>query len=305
MNISCWVGNLILQSPFVLASGIAGNEYSLLLRALRSGASAVVTKTIFKDERNGYPPPIYYESPNYSINAVGLPGKGVDRFLEHIRRAKTLEKPVIVSVGGTSIEEYGSVAAAVAKSGADGVEINLSCPHVEGTGTEFGSDPELIRRVVEEVKSAVGDKPVFAKLTPNTHSIEGLGLAAVEAGADGLSAVNTLRGMVFDSVLEEPVLSNVYGGVSGRALHPVAVYCVYALRKALPHTPIFGVGGVYEVSDALDFFLAGADAVQVGTSISQRGYGVFEELKKDLVDYLERKGYASFEEFVRKKRRWF
>ncbi|MEM0271232.1 MAG: dihydroorotate dehydrogenase [Thermoprotei archaeon] len=305
MDISRMVCGLSLQTPFILASGIAGNEYSLLLRALRSGASAVVTKTIFKDERRGYPPPIYYESPSYSINAVGLPGKGVHAFLEHVRKAKVLGKPIIVSVGGTSVEEYKYVAGLVAKSDADALELNLSCPHVEGTGTEFGSDPKLVKEVVEEVKSVAENKPVFAKLTPNTHSIEDLGLAAVEAGADGLTAVNTLRGMVFDPILEQPVLSNVYGGVSGRALHPVAVYCVYALRRALPSTPIFGVGGVYDIADAVDFFLAGADAVQVGTSISQRGYGVFEELGRGLAAYLERKGYNSLEEFVRKKRAWF
>lgn len=304
MELSCRVGPLTLENPFVLASGIASNEHSLIARALKSGAAAAVTKTVFKEERKGYPAPIYYESPSYSLNAVGLPGKGIKAFVDQIRKAKQFGKPIIVSVGGTSVEEYGEVARLAAEAGADAIEINLSCPHVEGTGTEFGSDPKLVRKVVENVKSSAKGRPVFAKLTPNTHSIEELGAAAVDGGADGLTAVNTLRGMAFDPVLERPVLSNVYGGVSGRALHPVAVYSVYALRKALPKTPIFGVGGIYTVEDVVDFFLAGADAVQVGTAVAQLGYRLFGELKKGLAEYLEKKGYGSLTEFKAKKRAW-
>lgn len=304
MDLSCTLSTLTLENPFVLASGIASNEHSLIVRALRSGASAAVTKTIFKGERKGYPAPIYYESPSYSLNAVGLPGRGIAAFTRDIAKAKGYGKPIIVSVGGNTPEEYGEVARLAVEAGADALEVNLSCPHVEGTGMEFGSDPTLVRRVVEQVKSSAGAKPVFAKLTPNTPNIAQLGAAAVEAGADGLTAVNTLRGMVFDPILEQPVLSNTYGGVSGRALHPVAVYCVFALRRALPKTPIFGVGGVYSVEDAVDFFLAGADAVQVGTAVSQLGYEVFEQLRRGLEDYLERKGYRSLAEFKAKKRGW-
>jgi dihydroorotate dehydrogenase (NAD+) catalytic subunit len=305
MDISCDLAGLRLDGPFALASGIVGNDYSLLIRALTSGASLVVTKTVFRDERKGYPPPIYYATPNYSINAVGLPGKGIAAFSDHIRKVKAAGGPIVVSVGGNSVEEYGEVARLAVEAGADAVELNLSCPHVKGTGTEFGSDPKLVGEVVETVKSAVKAKPVFAKLTPNTLGIEDLGVAAVRAGADGITAVNTIRGMVFDPTLEAPVLTNLYGGVSGRAIHPIAVYCVYALRRALPDAPIFGVGGVYCVDDALDFFLAGADAVQVGTAISERGYGVFGDLKRGLAAYLKAKGYSSLEEFKRKKRSWF
>jgi len=240
IDLSCYISGFKLDTPFVLASGIIGNEHSLILRALDEGASAVVTKTVFKEPRNGYPPPVYFENEFYALNAVGLPNNGIADFSNEIKKAKESNKPVFVSVGGYDIEEYAYVAKQAVQAGADGIELNLSCPHVKATGSEIGTDPNLIRQIVEAVKEAVGQKPVFAKLTPSTDDIVRLGKAALDAGTDGFTAVNTARGMAFDPVLEAPLLSNYYGGVSGRALHPMAVYAVYALRKKFPKPQFLG-----------------------------------------------------------------
>jgi dihydroorotate dehydrogenase (NAD+) catalytic subunit len=305
VDLSCIVGGLRLDAPFVLASGIVDNEHSLILRAFDAGASMVVTKTVFKNPREGYSPPVYYENEFYALNAVGLPNKGITSFSSEIKKAKAAAKPVFVSVGGYDAEEYACVAKQAVQAGADGLELNLSCPHVKSTGAEIGADPSLIKQIVEAVKENVVDKPVFTKLTPNTDDIVKLGRAALDAGADGLTAVNTARGMGFDPFLETPLLSNFYGGVSGKALHPIAVYAVYALRKNFPDAPIFGVGGVYTWLDALDFFLAGADAIQVGSVVSTKGHRIFTELREGLASFLSSKGYNSLQSFKKIRRPWF
>ncbi len=291
------VGRLQLDSPFMLASGILGNEHSLIMRAYRAGASAVVTKTVFNNARSGYTPPIYFENEYYALNAVGLPGTGVEHFSEELALVKEESKPLIASVGGLSPGEFSHVAQRVIDAGADAVELNLSCPHVAGTGSEIGSKPDLVKEVVFAVRDALPRALIFAKLTPNTHDIGELGKAAVEGGADGLTAVNTLRGTGFDVTLRAPLLSHGYGGVSGHALHPVALYAVQNLRTVLPDTPIIGVGGVYTIEDALEFFIAGADAVQIGTAIRNRGLQIFGELRADLTTRLRNARASDFLKF--------
>jgi len=290
------VAGLRLRNPTMLASGILGTTSDILRRAAQSGAGAVVTKSVGLKPREGYPNPTVVEVGCGLLNAVGLPNPGIQAFTEEIRDLGDLEVPLIVSVYGFSPEEYAEVAEAAVEAGADAVELNLSCPHVKGAGADVGSRPELVSEIVEKVKGVV-DKPVFAKLTPNVSDIVGLAEAAVEAGADALTAINTLRAMVIDVETARPILSNKIGGLSGPAIKPVAVRCVYELHRELD-VPIIGCGGVTSWRDAVEFMLAGASAVQVGTAVALKGLNIFRLITEGVKSYLERKGYGSVREIV-------
>ena len=204
--------------------------------------------------------------------------------------------PVIVSIAAGDVEGFVESSVRAEEAGASAIELNLSCPHVKGLGADLGSDPKTVYEVVRAVKSSVG-VPVFAKLSPNVTDIVEQGRAAVEAGADGLVAINTVRGMVIDVELKAPVLTNVYGGISGRAIHPVAVYSVYRLYTEL-RVPVIGVGGVETWRDAVELILAGAIAVQVGTAAGLKGPGIFSSLRRGLRSYMRRHGFKHVYEMV-------
>jgi dihydroorotate dehydrogenase (NAD+) catalytic subunit len=176
-----------------------------------------------------------------------------------------------------------------------GYELNLSCPHVEGVGTEIGHDPELVSRVVRSVRSKT-TKPVFAKLSPNTNRVVEVGRAAIDSGADGLTAVNTMRAMAIDVTLQRPILSNKFGGLSGNALRPVAVRHVYELTEALD-VPVIGSGGISTWEHAVEFMLAGACAVQVGTALID-GFGVFSEINAGIRAYMRKKRLKKIRDWV-------
>jgi dihydroorotate dehydrogenase (NAD+) catalytic subunit len=280
----------------MLASGILGTTSDILRRAAQSGAGAVVTKSVGLVPREGYPNPTVVEVGCGLLNAVGLPNPGIRSFAEEIRSLEELEVPLIVSVYGFSPEEYVEVAAVAVEAGADAVELNLSCPHVKGAGYDVGRNPKIISKVVGGVKDAV-DKPVFAKLTPNVSDIVELAEAAVEAGADALTAINTVRAMAIDVETTRPILANKIGGLSGQAIKPIAVRCVYELHRALD-VPIIGCGGIASWRDAVEFILAGASAVQIGTAVALKGLDVFRLVADGIESYLERKGYGSVREIV-------
>ncbi len=190
-----------------------------------------------------------------------------------------------------------SVAKKAVDAGADAVELNVSCPHVKFTGAEIGQNPRLLAEVVEKVKAAV-NKPIIVKLSPNVTDIAVTARAAVEAGADALTAVNTLKAMAIDSETMLPILSNIKGGLSGPAIKPVALRCVYDIREELPDVPIIGCGGITDWRDAVEFFLAGASAVQVGTAIALENTEVFQAITKGIEAYLRKKHYGSVKEIV-------
>jgi dihydroorotate dehydrogenase (NAD+) catalytic subunit len=230
------------------------------------------------------------------INAMGLPNPGIDVYVEEIKFSKTiLRVPVIVSVFGYSADEYAAVARKAVDAGADAVELNVSCPHVKQTGAEIGQSPKLLSEVVEMVKAAV-NKPLFVKLSPNVADITVIARAAVEAGADALTAVNTLKAMAIDTETARPVLSNIKGGLSGPALKPVALRCVYDLHEQFD-VPIIGCGGIVDWRDAVEFFLAGASAVQIGTAVAE-STEVFQAVTKGVEAYLRKKHYGSVKEIV-------
>jgi dihydroorotate dehydrogenase (NAD+) catalytic subunit len=287
-----------LANPTVLASGILGYTGDFLQRVVESGAGAVVTKSVGIEPRAGYPSPTIVQTESGLINAVGLPNPGINDFAEEITYAKTVVKvPLIVSVFGYTAEEYANVAAKAVKAGADAVELNVSCPHVKDTGHEIGQHPKTLIEVVEKVRASV-EKPVIVKLSPNVTDIVEVAEKAVKAGADALTAVNTIKAMAIDVEAQMPILSNVKGGLSGPAIKPIALRCVYDLFEADLKVPIFGCGGVASWQDAVEFLLAGASALQIGTAIAMEDLGIFQKVNRGLQSYLIKKGYGSVKEIV-------
>jgi len=231
------------------------------------------------------------------INALGLPNPGIDEFVFEIVEAKRrLSVPVIVSVYGFSAKEYVEVAKKASEAGADAVELNVSCPHVRGTGLEIGQDRSSMREVVRRVKAGVGI-PVFVKLSPNVTDIAQRACVAAEAGADGVTAINTVKAMAIDTETGMPILGSKTGGLSGPALKPIALRCVYEIYGRVG-IPIIGCGGVTDWRDAVEFFMAGASAIQIGTAISTEGTDVFKGITCGIESYLERKGIGCVKDVV-------
>jgi len=288
---------LRLANPTMLASGILGYATETLERIVEGGAGAVVTKSVGITPREGYANPTIVQTNCGLINAMGLPNPGIDEFVKEIHEAKnTLNVPLIVSVYGFSTEEYAKVAKKAMNAGADAVELNVSCPHVKETGSEIGQNPKILTEVVEKVKAVV-DKPVFVKLSPNVTSIAETAEAAVKAGADAITAINTVKAMAIDTETAMPILSNKIGGLSGPAIKPIAIRCVYEIYEHVK-VPIIGCGGITNWRDAVEFLLAGATAVQIGTAVALKGPNVFKIVAQGIDAYLKKKGFRSVNEIV-------
>lgn len=287
---------LELPNPTILASGILGYSSESFSRIVKAGAGAVVTKSVGIAPRVGYPNPTIVQSRSGLINAMGLPNPGIETYVEEINFSKTiLAVPLIVSVFGYTLEEYAAVSKRAVDAGADAVELNVSCPHVKQTGAEIGQNPKLLSEIVENVKAKI-NKPVIVKLSPNVTDITILAKAAMEAGADALTVINTLKAIAIDIETLQPILSNVKGGLSGEAIKPVALRCVYDIAEQYK-VPIIGCGGVSNWHDAVEFFLAGASAVQIGTAVAD-DVEVFGAVTKGVESYLRRKHYANVKEIV-------
>jgi dihydroorotate dehydrogenase (NAD+) catalytic subunit len=263
----------------------------------KNGAGAVITKSVGVAPRIGYPNPTIVQAKGGLINAVGLPNPGINDYSEELSYAKSILKvPLIASVFGYTSEEYALVALKAVEAGADAVELNVSCPHVQYTGSEIGQNTKLLTDVVCKVKVAI-QKPVIVKLSPNVTDITELAKAAEKAGADALTVINTVRAMAIDVETQMPVLSNVRGGLSGPAIKPIALRCVYDVFESVK-IPVFGCGGITDWRDAVEFFLAGASAIQVGTAIAFEEPSVFQTINRGVSNYLKRKGYGSVKEIV-------
>ena len=282
-SLSVDVGGLTLNNPVMLAAGILGTTGASLRRAAQAGAGGVVTKSIGSVPRQGHPGPNIVTVDCGLLNAMGLPNPGYKDFQEEIDIARVDGVPVVASIFGSSAAEFARIARGLQ---ADAFELNLSCPHAEKYGSELGRYPDLVESVTGAVK-ANADVPVWVKLTPNTADIVELGRAAQAGGADAVVAINTLKAMAIDIETGYPILGNRFGGLSGQAVKPVAVRCVYELSSNLD-IPVIGVGGISSWEDAAEMIMAGAKAVQVGTAL-YRGYDVFREITDGLSRYLERK----------------
>jgi len=290
------LAELRLTNPTILAAGILGMTSLSLKRVAEAGAGAVVTKSVGLKPRIGYANPTVAQVDCGILNAIGLPNPGIEYFKKEIQEAKTIGCPIIVSVYGFSAEEFVKVAKKAVEAGADALELNVSCPHVEKTGCEIGQDPNLLEEIVKAVKKE-GNKPVFVKLTPNVASIAESAKAAEKGGADAITAINTVRAMAINVETAQPILGNKFGGLSGSAIKPIALRCVYEIYREVK-VPIIGCGGISDWQDAVEFMLAGATAVQIGTAIAFKGLGVFQSVNEGIEDYLKTKGYRSVKEIV-------
>jgi dihydroorotate dehydrogenase (NAD+) catalytic subunit len=290
------IAGLKLANPTMLAAGILGMSGASLKRAAEAGAGAVITKSMGLKPRVGYSNPTLVQVDCGLLNAMGLPNPGVRQFGEEISEAKKGGVPVIISVYGFSSKDFGKAAEVAAEMGTDALELNVSCPHVERTGSEIGQSSQLVAEVVEKVKSTV-NKPVFVKLTPNVVDITEIAEAAAKAGADAITVINTVRAMAIDVETTRPVLANKVGGLSGPAIKHIALRCVYEVYRKVK-IPVVGCGGVTTWSDAVEFMLAGASAVQIGTAIAFEGLSVFKSIVEGIDFYLEKMNFGSVKEIV-------
>jgi dihydroorotate dehydrogenase (NAD+) catalytic subunit len=290
------IAGLKLANPTMLASGILGYTGLSLKSVIEAGAGAVVTKSLGLEPRIGYPNPTVVQVDCGLLNAMGLPNPGISHFKEEMKELKNTGVPIILSIYGYTSEEFTEVAETAVKLGADAIELNVSCPHIKKAGAEIGCDPLLLTEIVKEVKENV-DKPVIVKLTPNVTNITEIGQAAEKAGADAITAINTIKAMNIEIKTGRPLLANKFGGLSGPAIKPIAIRCVYDIYSSVD-IPVIGCGGISSWQDAIEFLLAGASAVQIGTAIAFNGVNVFSSVAKGIDKYLERKNINNIKEVV-------
>jgi dihydroorotate dehydrogenase (NAD+) catalytic subunit len=291
------IGSLELKNPFIAASGCFGYgvEYAEVVDLASLGGVAV--KGLFLSEREGHPPPRIVETPAGMLNAIGLQGIGVHRFVaEKLPALRERGATVIVNVCGSTIDEYCEVSRVLSDhEGVGAIELNISCPNIKEVGIQFGCSLGGTHDVVSAVRKAT-PLPLIPKLTPNVTDVASFARASADAGADAISLVNTFLAMAIDVETRRPKLSNVLGGLSGPAIRPIAVRMVHECRQAVK-LPILGMGGIATVEDALEFIIAGASAVQVGTANFADPF-VWSRLIAGLEAYLDRHGIARVEDLV-------
>ncbi len=285
-----------LKNPVIAASGTFGygKEYSVYISLRELGGISL--KALTATPREGNPPPRITETPSGNLNSVGLQNPGIDAFLANeMPRLEKSGATLIANVAGSSIEEYCTVVTKLRDAKIDLIELNISCPNVKEGGVAFGARPEAVREVVREAK-ACAKQPMIVKLSPNVVDIREVALAAEEAGADALSMINTLTGMVIDVHTRRPVLGNITGGLSGPAVRPVAVRMVYQAAQVVK-IPIVGIGGILTGEDAVQFLLAGATAVMVGTG-NLMSPTTCREVIRGIDSYMERYGVEKVTDLI-------
>ncbi|HYU02995.1 MAG TPA: dihydroorotate dehydrogenase [Jatrophihabitantaceae bacterium] len=299
-DLTTTLGSFTLPNPVLTASGCAASGRELNQFFGVSALGAVVTKSIMLRPRSGRPTPRMAETPSGMLNSIGLQGPGIDAFIENdLVWLAAHDARTVVSIAGGHTDEYVALARRLYGNPAVSmIEVNISCPNVESRGQVFACDPLASSRVIAAVRRVADPKvPVFAKLSPDVTDIVSIARACVDAGADGLSLINTLLGLVIDTDTMAPVLGGVTGGLSGPAIRPVALRCVWQVHAALPHVPILGMGGIQTGLDALQFVLAGASAVSVGTAVfgdPSAPVRVLAELEHALLE----RGFASLADAV-------
>jgi dihydroorotate dehydrogenase (NAD+) catalytic subunit len=291
------IGSLELQNPVMTASGTFGyaREFENLVNLHRLGG--VVVKGISLAPRAGNPPPRIVETPCGMLNAIGLQNVGVKRFIEEkMTYLRGINVPVIVNILGDTVEEYSEITRRLADTeGIAALEVNISCPNVKKGGVAFGNDPKMAAAVTSAVKE-VSPLPVMVKLSPNVTDVTLVARAVEDGGADSVSLINTLIGMAIDLERRKPVLANIIGGLSGPAVKPVALRMVYQVAQAVK-IPVIGIGGIDCTEDALEFMLAGASAIQVGTAnfVNPR---VSEDIVEGISSYVKRNRLDSIRDLV-------
>lgn len=291
------IGSLELKNPVMTASGTFGygTEYADFMDISRLGA--IIVKGTTLNPRQGNPYPRMAETPSGMLNAVGLQNKGVDYFVDHIYpEVRKIQTNIIVNVSGSCIDDYVQTAGIInTLDDIPAIELNISCPNVKQGGMAFGVNPESAAQVVAAVRKAY-DKTLIVKLSPNVTDITEIARAVEGAGADSVSLINTMLGMAIDAEKRKPILSTVTGGMSGPAVKPVALRMVWQTAKAVK-IPVIGLGGICSATDAIEFLLAGASAVQIGTA-NFIDPSISEKVIDGIEDYLNRHGFTSVQEII-------
>lgn len=291
------IGSLEFKNPVMTASGTFGygTEYADFMDINRLGAIIVKGTTLHARQGNAYPR--MAETPSGMLNAVGLQNKGVDYFVDHIYpEVRKFQTNVIVNVSGSSIEDYAETASIInTLDDIPAIELNISCPNVKQGGMAFGVKPESAAQVVAAVRKAYS-KTLIVKLSPNVTDITEIARAVEGAGADSVSLINTMLGMAIDAEKRRPILSTITGGMSGPAVKPVALRMVWQVAKAVK-IPVIGLGGICSATDAVEFLLAGASAIQIGTA-NFIDPAISEKVVDGIEDYLTRHGFSSVQEII-------
>lgn len=299
-DLSINLGKLKLPNPLVLASGVMGTSAALLFRVANSGVGAVTAKSCGPETRAGHPNPVMVEWEGGLLNAIGLTNPGAREevnFLKETKRQLTSTGvPLFASIFAGTSEEFGLVAGIIAEADPDLIEVNISCPNVrDDFGTPFAADENSAALVTRAVKEAVGNLPIAVKLAPNVPNIGRIAAAVVNAGADAITAINTMPGMTIDAEAGQPILSNRTGGISGPALKPIALRCVAEIAKTVD-VPIIGTGGVMTGLDAIEMVMAGATAVGVGSAFWYRGPEAFRIIIDEMQAFMINHDMHSLEE---------
>ena len=291
------IGSLELKNPVMTASGTFGygTEYADFMDVSRLGA--IIVKGTTLNPRQGNPYPRMAETPSGMLNAVGLQNKGVDYFVDHIYpEVRKIQTNIIVNVSGSCIDDYVQTAGIInTLDDIPAIELNISCPNVKQGGMAFGVNPDSAAQVVAAVRKAY-DKTLIVKLSPNVTDITEIARAVEGAGADSVSLINTMLGMAIDAEKRKPILSTVTGGMSGPAVKPVALRMVWQTAKAVK-IPVIGLGGICSATDAIEFLLAGASAIQIGTA-NFIDPSISEKVIDGIEDYLNRHGFASVQDII-------
>jgi dihydroorotate dehydrogenase (NAD+) catalytic subunit len=289
------LAGLKLRNPTLLASGFLGISQDIFNRLYAAGIGADVTKSICIDPREGYRNPTVVAVAEESyLNAVGLANPGADAFSKEIEY--NVNVPIIVSLVGSDSNDFPPIIKKFDRLNILGYEINLSCPHVAKLGTEVGDDPKMVEQIVKTAKS-ITHKPLIVKVGIGNSDVVNIAKVAKDSGADAVTAINTIRAMVINVEDGIPILSNRVGGLSGRSIKPIGVRCVYEIFKKI-EIPVIGCGGIFTWEDAVEYILAGASAIQLGTVIGYRGISAFRDITLGVSKYLKKKGLGNVKELV-------
>ncbi len=288
------------RNPTVLPSGFFGEKFEDMKEVFDSGAGAITLKSIGPKEKQGHPNPFIVKCDHGTLNAVGLPSPGYKNMEEFWKKMQKRNFPLIASVYGTNVNEFAEVAEFVAGKKPDYIELNISCPNVEKFGMPFGCDPKIAGKITEKVKAVAGKIPVLPKLTPQANEIGKIAKACEEAGADGITAINSVGpGMKINLKTKKPVLSFKKGGYTGAAIKPIAVRCIYDVYEAV-EIPIIGLGGVSNGEDAVELMLAGASAVGLGTVLYSRGKTCFGNIAEEIREWMVQNNVKKLGEIIGK-----
>jgi len=293
-DLSVDIAGIHFRNPLLLASGFLGISQEIFNRLYKSGLGAVVSKSISVDPLEGYKGPTIVSINQKSyLNAIGLSNPGADAFSEEISNNTV---PLLVSLVGSSATEFPNLIKKFDKLNILGYEINLSCPHVAKMGMEVGDDPTLVTKIIKTIKANT-KKPVIIKVGIGNVDVVKLADLIEESGADAITAINTIRAMTINTETGMPILSNKIGGLSGSSIKPIGVRCVYEISKKVS-IPVIGCGGIMNWEDVIEYMLAGATTVELGSVIGYHGLGVINKIIKGINGYLNKKGYKSVKEII-------